>query len=362
LASSDSGEKTEKPTDKRIRDAREEGNVFQSQDLVTAAVLLIGVVMLQRLLPGIKKNVRQLFYQVLNLIPAQKSDVLSGSLYLTFVELAAKSVLPLLLVICGVSIIVQGAQTKFNRSTKVLKPKFERINPAAGIKRMFSLRGLMDLLKSLVKMAVLLWLVYLSIRDNLGKAIQLMGAPASGISEELISLIFSMVIRICAVFAVIAVADFAYQKWQYNKDLMMTKQEVKDEFKQMEGDPEIKGRIKKKQREIAQSRMMQAVPNADVVVRNPTHFAIALQYDPEKNAAPVVVAKGLDSLALRIVDVAQKSGVPCIENRPLAHALYAACEVGEQIPQEYYGTVAELLVYIYRQQGKEDKLRSRNSQ
>lgn len=350
MASNDSGEKTEKPTAHKISKAREEGQVFQSQDLVTAVVLLIGFVVLRQQMPGIRKIVRQFLYQILDMMSYPKGDVLSGSLFVLFCRLAAKATLPLLLVICLTSIITQGAQTKFNRSTKVLSPKFERINPISGIKRMFSLRGLFNLLKSIIKVAVLLLFVYLSIRDSLGKAVQLMGAAPGGITSELMTLIFDMVLRICIVFSIIAVVDFAYQKWQYNKDLMMTKQEVKDEYKMMEGDPQIKGRIKSKMRQIASQRMMQAVPSADVVVRNPTHFAVALAYDPEKNGAPVVVAKGLDSLALRIVKAAMENGVPCVENKPLAHALYAKCEVGHEIPSEYYGAVAELLVYIYRQQ------------
>lgn len=351
-----SQEKTEKPTAKRIGDARKEGQVFQSQEIVTAIVLLVGFLLLKQLMPTIRSVVRQFLYQVIALIGGSKEQALSGSLFTTFISLWARAVLLLVIVICIVSIIAQGVQTKFNRTMKVLRPKFERINPIGGIKRMFSLRGLLNLLKSLIKTLVILFVVYTSIRGDMGRAVQLMGASADGISEELMDLIFSMVTKICGVFAVIAVVDFAYQRWQYNKDLMMTKQEVKDEYKQTEGDPEIKGRIRRKQREIAQRRMMQAVPTADVVVRNPTHFAVALRYDPKKDSAPVVVAKGLDHLALRIVEVAMENGVACIENRPLAHALYASCEVGQEIPKEYYGTVAELLVYIYRQQNDVDKL------
>ena len=167
-------------------------------------------------------------------------------------------------------------------------------------------------------------------------------------------MIFQLVRNVSLAFAVIGFFDFMYQRWSYEKDLKMTKQEVKEEFKQMEGNPEIKGRIKSIQRQMAMSRMMQKVPESDVIIRNPTHFAIALKYDPEKNGAPVVLAKGQDALALRIVKVGEENGVFITENRPLARALYDTCEIGREIPVEFYGAIAEILVYIYKASHREE--------
>ena len=164
----------------------------------------------------------------------------------------------------------------------------------------------------------------------------------------MLQLVFNLVMKVCMAFAAIAFLDFLYQRWEYEKSLRMTKQEVKDEFKQTEGNPEIKGRIRRIQRQMAMSRMMQKVPQADVIIRNPTHVAVALKYDPDRHGAPVVLAKGLDEAALRIVKVGEENGVYITENKPLARALYAACKLDEEIPAEFYGAVAEILVYLYK--------------
>ena len=176
-------------------------------------------------------------------------------------------------------------------------------------------------------------------------------------TSRMLQMVFDLVKRVCLAFAIVAFFDYLYQRWDYENNLKMTKQEVKDEYKNTEGNPEIKGRIRSVQRQMALSRMMQKVPEADVIVRNPTHFAVALKYDPDKYGAPVVLAKGQDELALRIVRVGEEHGVYVIENRPLARALYASCELDREIPAEFYGAVAEILVYIYRQSHREDMLR-----
>ena len=180
--------------------------------------------------------------------------------------------------------------------------------------------------------------------------------PIFNSTTEMLHMVFVLVQNVCIAFAVVAFFDFLYQRWDYENNLKMTKQEVKDEFKQTEGNPEIKGRIRRIQRQMAMSRMMQSVPEADVVVKNPTHFAVALKYDPEKHGAPVVLAMGKDYLALRIIEVAEEHGVFVMENRPLARALYASCKVEREIPAEFYGAVAELLVYIYRLNHRDEML------
>ena len=172
----------------------------------------------------------------------------------------------------------------------------------------------------------------------------------------MLELVFELVLKVALAFAVVAFFDYLYQRWDYENNLKMTKQEVKDEYKMTEGNPEIKGRIRKLQRQMALSRMMQKVPDADVIIRNPTHFAVALKYDPDRHGAPMVLAKGQDELALRIVRVGEENGVFIMENRPLARALYDSCEVDREIPPEFYGAVAEILVYIYRESHREDML------
>ena len=171
---------------------------------------------------------------------------------------------------------------------------------------------------------------------------------------HLLQMAFQLILKVCMVFIIVAFFDFLYQRWEYEKNLKMTKQEVKDEYKQTEGNPEIKGRIRRIQRQMALSRMIQKVPEADVIVRNPTHFAVALKYDPKRHGAPVVLAKGQDELALRIVKAGEENGVFMIENKPLARALYASCRLDQEIPAEFYGAVAEILIYIYRASHRED--------
>ena len=195
------------------------------------------------------------------------------------------------------------------------------------------------------------------LRTDLIEVSQMLDMQAYTSAVRMLQLVFELVVKVCIAFTVVAFFDYLYQRWDYENNLKMTKQEVKDEYKNTEGNPEIKGRIRRLQRQMAMSRMMQKVPEADVIVRNPTHFAVALKYDPEKNGAPVVLAKGQDELALRIVRVGEESGVYVIENRPLARALYASCELDREIPAEFYGAVAEILVYIYRESHREDMLR-----
>ncbi len=349
-------DKTEQPTEKRIRDTRAEGNVFQSRDIETVAVLLVVTLLIRAMLPNIENQLRTFMQHVLTLMEGDPADMLSRQLFIEFIRTAAECALPIAVIAALVEILSAGVQTRFNFSSKAARPKFSRLNPANGIKRVFSLRGVMNLLKNIVKIVILFYFAYTMIRDDVIPIARTMDMPVSQGATELFSLMYDLIIRIIMAFAVIAFVDYMFERRQYTKDLMMTKQEVKEEYKMTEGNPEIKGRIRKKQREIAQRRMMQQVPEADVVVRNPTHYAVALKYEPHKMAAPVVLAKGVDSLALRIVRVAEENDVPCVENVALARALYSACEINDVIPAEFYSVVAELLVFIYRQQNREDIL------
>ena len=357
MAEQDGQEKTEQPTSKRRREARERGSVLQSKEIATV-VMLLGVFFMMRLLmPFIYRNVRAYLRFVLDGIGEEPASILSYSLFASTVITFLKCSLPLLLSSMVLGILAYGIQTRFNITFKALKPKFSKLNPLNGIKKMFSLKSVLELIKNLIKIALLGVLLYNLIKDDIVQVARMIDMPPLNAYVQLLQMAFQLVLKTCMAFTVIAFFDYLYQRWDYEKELKMTKQEVKDEYKQTEGNPEIKGRIRRIQRQMALSRMMQKVPEADVIVRNPTHFAVALKYDPDKYGAPVVLAKGQDELALRIVRVGEEHGVYVIENRPLARALYASCELDREIPAEFYGAVAEILVYIYRQSHREDMLR-----
>ncbi|MDD5867598.1 MAG: flagellar biosynthesis protein FlhB [Lachnospiraceae bacterium] len=347
--------KTEQPTQKRLDDAKKEGNIAKSRDIGTVAILLAGAFLLKIQRSNIDQNLRVFLNYILQMIG--NNTPLSGQVAKEFIKAAAAATLPLLLILSAVSVAADGVQTRFAVTPKLMQPKFERINPAKGFQRLFSLRNLFEMLKNLLKITILIFLVYSTIKGDILPAVRLQHVTPDSALIALFDMIFNLVVKVSLAFGVIAVVDFAFQKWQHKRDLMMTKQEVKDELKQEEGNPETKSRIKRKQREISQRRMMQKVPEADVIIRNPTHVAVALKYDPDRYEAPVVLAKGLDSMALRIVKVGEENGVPWIENKTLARALYSACDLDQEIPPEYFGAVAEILVLIYRKEGREDILK-----
>ena len=244
-------------------------------------------------------------------------------------------------------IIFTGMQTRFIFSMDALKFKFNRLNPLEGIKKLISIRSLVELAKNLLKIAIITAIIYSQIKDRIIDFIKLFDVDIKISMIYACTAIFTTVMTIAIIFIFIGILDVAYQWWEYEKNLRMTKQEVKEEYKQMEGDPQIKGKIKQKQREMSQARMMQQVPTADVIIRNPTHFAIAIAYDPDKNHAPQVVAKGMDFVALKIIKIAEENNITMQEDKPLARALYDAVEVGEEIPEDFYHAVAEILAFVY---------------
>lgn len=247
-----------------------------------------------------------------------------------------------------ISIATTFFQTKMLVSGQSIKPKFNRISPLQGFKRLFSLRSVVEALKGILKISVLLYIIYRYIMGMTSDFFNYINMELGLACSHLFQSTFSMILQIIIAFGALAIFDFYYQWWDYENKLKMTKQEVKEEYKQVEGDPKIKAKIKENQRKIAQSRMMQSVPHADVVIRNPQHVAIALRYKPDVDNAPIVLAKGLDELALRIVKVAEEHQVSVIENIPLARALYADSELNREIPASLYGAVADILVYLYR--------------
>ena len=346
-------EKTEKATPKKRRDQRKEGNVLQSKEIVTA-VSVLGIFTLVRILAG---------YMMKTILAFSGSIFERAGTY----DVNADTVMPLVVEMMTVVVMIVGpvcagamilgiiptiAQTRGLFTMKALKPKFSRLNPLEGIKKLFSAQAIIGILKGLIEVIVIGWMVYNEIADRLPRILSLMDSGVmQGLAYAALS-IFDVVMLICILLVFVAAGDFIFQWWQFEKKLKMSKQEVKEEFKQMEGDPQVKSKIKQRQQQMAQSRMMQEVPSADVVIRNPTHFAVALKYDQDKNRAPQVVAKGKDFLALKIVQIAEENDVYTMENPPLARALYAQVDLGREIPVELYDAVAEVLTVVYREKNK----------
>lgn len=349
MANDSSGEKTEKATPKRKRDERKKGNVFSSQDIVAAFSVLIMFLTIKICFENMSKQIADCFMFWFTEC-GHYEEITKQTISYILIN-SAKTVLlvagPIFLVGIIAPVIFTGMQTKFIISKEALKPKFSRLSPIAGFKKMFSLRAIVELIKNLLKIAIITGIIYSQIKKRIGELMQLFDVEVKSAVVYLCSSVFSIVITICIIFILIGILDFFYQWWEYEKNLKMTKHEVKEEYKQMEGDPQIKGAIKQKQRQMSQARMMQDVKTADVVVRNPTHFAVAIRYDPDKDRAPIVVAKGMDYVALKIIDIAAENDVILQENKPLARALYHEVDVGMEIPEEFYRPVAEILAFVY---------------
>lgn len=345
--------KTEKATPKRRRDERKKGHVAVSKDVVMVISLLGIFLMLRVLFPLMYRTLRDYMIKYLSLAPgAETISDYTVSIFWDTVGAVARSALPILIIAVVLAVLGTGVQTRFIFTKSNLVPKFSKLSPLRGIKNMVSLKSLMELIKNIIKIVILALILYQIIKGDLRAVSRTIDMDLKESSVYVLNAIMDMIIKVSIVFLAIAAFDYFYQWWDYERQIKMSKQEIKEEFKQTEGNPEIKGRIRGLQRERARSRMMQAVPTADVIVRNPTHYAVALRYDIEKDNAPVLVAKGVDELALRIVAVGEENGVYVLENKPLARGIYASTQVGREIPAEYYGVVAEILVYVYRLNNK----------
>ena len=349
------GNKTEKATPKKRRDERKKGNVFKSQDAVAVASLLGTFGTLWLMTGAFAEQLGGFMTLCLASVGEEPQDApsLMGGVAIQGIVILAKTVGPVMLAAIFCAVASTFAQTRFLISTESLRPKFSKLNPINGFKRLFSLKSLVETLKNLIKISILMVIVYLSVRDMFLESSSYLYTDLSASISHLVEVARSMIVRICIAFVAVAAVDFFYQRWDYEKNMMMTKQEVKEEYKQMEGDPQVKGKIKQIQRQRAQQRMMQQVPGADVVIRNPTHFAVALRYKPGVDDAPIVLAKGQDSVALRIVQIAEENRVAVVENVPLARALYAQAELNQQIPPDLYDPVAKVLVYIFKLNDKQ---------
>ena len=352
----DSGEKTEQPTSRKRRKAREEGQVAKSQELGTAA-LFLSVFFGLRLFAGYMiERISGVFY--FSLSGVADIDVAFERVYITgyIAHLFGQVIIiafPLLAISMIAGIATNLVQVGWHPTGKPLKPKFSKINPLKGFKRMFSPRSIVELIKSLAKLGVILAVVYYTIVGEINRIPQLAEMGIIPAISFLGMMATQIGINVGMVFLVIAVLDIFYQRMKHTKDLKMSKQEVKEEHKTIEGNPETKRKIRQKMREMSMRRMMQEMPKADVVITNPTHYAVALRYDKEVSEAPFVIAKGADFLAKRIREAAAEHQIEIIENPQLARALYASVNIGSVIPPELYQSVAEILAFVYKLKNKE---------
>ena len=351
------GEKTEKATPKRKQDERKKGNIFLSHEVVSVFSLLIMFYSFKLFAPHFIQTIE---LNISNFIALSATmDTLTASdIQKFFIDGCIAfgiTALPLLIVGSLATIIFTGAQTRFLFSSKLLEFKGSRMNPLNGLKKMFSLRGLIELTKSIIKIVVLSAILYQEFKKQLPLISRLMEMSVQQSIVQVGVIILSIVKSAAIMFIFLALFDYFYQWWDYEKNLRMSKQEIKEEYKQTEGDPQIKGKIKERQQQQARRRMMQAVPSADVVIRNPTHFAVAIRYDAQKNRAPIVVAKGADLIALKIVEIAEQNDVTVMENRPLARGLYETVDLDQEIPDQFYQPVAEVLAFVYSLKKKDLK-------
>lgn len=346
-------ERTEEPTQRRREEAREEGQVARSVEINSAIILLFGILSLF-FMGGVLKGQLTTFMQRM-LREAPIASLSSGNVYaysIFFASFLVKVLSPIFGVLIVAGLLANILQVGFLFSTKPLAPKFNKLNPASGVKKLFSKRSLEMLIRDVLKVALIGYVAYRTVKPQMGACIPLVDAEVKQIFAFAARMTFQVGIRTAIVMLILAALDYLFQRYEHTKDLRMTKEQVKEEQKRSEGDPLIKSRVRSIQREMARKRMMASVPEADVVITNPVRLAVALKYDPQSMKAPSVVAKGERLIAAQIKRIAQEAGVPIIEDKPLARALYKAVEVGMEVPQSLYRAVAEVLAYVFRMKRK----------
>jgi flagellar biosynthetic protein FlhB len=341
-------DKTEQATPKKKDDARKKGQVGKSKEISSIAVLAAGVIYMffnaRQLTSDLGENIRQTFTSIPQMI---SGDVNYTSYMSQNIQNFLIMLLPLMLLLVVVALAANFIQTGFVISVEPLTPNLSKIDPIKGLGKVISKRSLVELLKSIFKILIVGWAAFSTLKDDFSLLMPLMFQENIQIMNVLGQISLKVVTRCCYVIFVLAILDYMFQKWDFEQNLKMTKQEIKDEYRQTEGDPLIKSRIRSIQREMARRRMMREVPKADVIITNPTHYAIALRYKPdEKMTSPKIIAKGADRIALKIKELAAKHGIPMVENRPLAQNLYKL-ELGQEVPPNFYQAVAEILAYVY---------------
>lgn len=349
------GEKTEPATSKKLNDIRKEGQVAKSKELITAVSLMSLFIILKIYLSKLGTGLIDVYTQVYNSISKVVDDSYNGlpirtagSVMQQVIIDMIKLVIPILLVAIVIAILGNMLQQKWMVTAKPLQPKLSKISPISGFKRMFSVRQLVELIKSIAMISIIMIVVYNTVKSKMNILLTFYDVGLNTALSTIGSIIIDLGIKISAVFLIVGFADLFYQRIKFKNDNMMTKQEIKDEFKNTEGDPQVKGQIKRRMQEVSRRRMMQQLPEADVVITNPTHFAVALKYEPDAGKAPVVIAKGADYLAFQIKDKAKEYNIAIVENKPLARILYHNIDIGMEIPPELYQAVAEILAVVMR--------------
>ncbi len=342
-------DKTEVPTGRRRQEAREKGQVAKSMELNTAFILIISFYVLRALGPHMWNGLAEVTrFSLANLGTVVMNEENFSHYAIRIIITIGYVVLPFILIVALSSILINILQVGFMHSTSIIKPKFSRINPINGMKRFFSYRILIELVKSVVKITLTAVVAYQVIKPELGHLILAADMDPIDSINYVAILIFRLGVRIGLVFAAFAAIDYWYQRWEHERGLRMTKMEVKEELIRYEGRPEVRSRVRSIQRQLAMRRMMQEVPKADVVITNPTHLAVALQYNPKDMAAPKVVAKGARLIAERIIAIAKENNVPVMENKPLARLLFKMVDIGKFIPLDLYQAVADILAFVWR--------------
>lgn len=346
------GEKTEEATAKRLQDARKEGQVAKSQEIITAAMLFALFAVLRVFSGFMADRLLRSFYTSYSTISVYAVEKADGNFVRALVNQAMADIviatLPVFLIAVVLALALNVFQVRLQVTTKPLQPKFSKLDPIKGFKKIFSKDKVVELLKSLVKIGIIFYLAYSTLQEDVDKIAILYELGLMQAVSLITSIVINMGMKISAFYLVLGLADLLYQRLKFKKDMRMSKQEVKDEYKQQEGDPQVKGRIKNKMRETSMRRMMQNMPEADVVITNPTHFACAIRYDKETAAAPVLLAKGADYLAQKIKEAAKEYRIPIVENKALARMLYYNVDVDSEIPAELYQMTAEVLAYVYQ--------------
>ncbi|MCD8498285.1 MAG: flagellar biosynthesis protein FlhB [Alphaproteobacteria bacterium] len=345
----DDAQKTEEPTSKKLEDARKKGQVPLSREVNNWLMILAGTVLIAAVSNTLFSNLRDLMREFIEKSYAFPSGVngltilLSSTAWEVFLMMAL-----ILLALVLAAFIGPFGQIGPLFTTEKIKPDISKVSPIKGFSRLFSMNSLMEFAKGVLKLALIAIVGVIIVRPYFNSLDHLMGVSFQGFLDELKTMVLQMLIGVLVVLFIIAVVDLVYQRYQHYKQMRMTKQEVKDEYKQSEGDPHVKARLRQLRSEKARKRMMQNVPKADVVITNPTHYSIALQYDPETMEAPVCLAKGVDEIALKIREVAKEHDILIYEAPPLARALYGLVEIDETIPPEQYKAVAEVISYVFK--------------
>ena len=346
-------EKTEKATPRKKKDARKEGKVARSQETSSLAIILFGAIGMYFIMPGsisrLADFAKHMYANSTNLVITNENFT---ALFTNTLGTFALTVGPIFAVLAVIAFGVSFMQVGPLLSIKAITPKMDKLNVVKGVTNLFSAKSLFQLFRDVLKLSIIGLVGYYAITTEFENVIPLADSDVVGILSFIGKAVFRVVIKISMVMIIIAILDFAYQRFDYEKSLRMSKQEIKEEMKNYEGSPELRAHVRRTQREMAMARMMQDVPQADVVVTNPTHLAVALRYDSDTMSAPTVLAKGQRLIAERIKEIAKEHDVPIVENKPLARALFKAVDIGMTVPAKLYKAVAEVLAYVYRLKGK----------